>query len=104
MSQVLLNDVTDKLVQNSSVSDSCCRVKVILCLMKFPQTQSEAWHFINSLSVDDILSSLPPGTVQYILSSLPASFQDCAAIPLCKIKDDPTFECGWKLLLLLPIA
>lgn len=64
--------------------------------------ESEAWSFLASISIADILHSTPPRTVQNILPSLRSDFQDCCSLPLSKIRDDPEDINAWKLLFLLP--
>ena len=64
--------------------------------------QCRAWETIDSLSVDEILHSLPPRTVQQVPYCLRTLFQECCSVPLSKISEDPGYDGGWKLLILLP--
>ena len=64
--------------------------------------QDQAWHFVSTLSLDDILGLPVAATVQDIPSRFQAVYRDCAEIPLKKISVDPSDENAWKLLLLLP--
>ena len=64
--------------------------------------QRRAWETIDSLSVDEILRSLPPRTVQHMPYCLRTLFQECCSVPLSKISEDPGYDGGWKLLMLLP--
>ena len=65
-------------------------------------TEHEAWSLIDSLQVEDILTSLPPRSISNLPLCLRSLFQDCCSIPLRKIENDPSNDVGWKLLFLLP--
>ena len=64
--------------------------------------QHRAWEMINSLSVDNILRSLPPRTVQQVPYCLRTLFQECCSVHWSKISKDLGYDEGWKLLMLLP--
>ena len=64
--------------------------------------QRRAWETIDSLSGDEMLRSLPPRTVQHVLYCLRILFQECCSVLLSKISEDPGYDAGWKLLILLP--
>ena len=49
-----------------------------------------------------VLEATPPRVVQTINSSVKARFQDCCAIALKKIQDNPDDVSAWKLLFLIP--
>ena len=65
-------------------------------------SEDQAWQFVSSLSLVDILRLLSVATVQGIPSRFQAEFRDCAEICLKKVCADPSDKTGWKLLLLLP--
>ena len=64
--------------------------------------QDRAWHFVSTLSLNDILGLPVASTFQDIPSRFQAVYRDCAEIPLKKISVDPSDENAWKLLFLLP--
>ena len=64
--------------------------------------ESIGWSFIQSISTEELLKSLPPRTVQSIPSKLKSLFQDCCSIPLSQLALDSSDVKAWKLLLLIP--
>ena len=67
-----------------------------------PSRETEAWEYIRSLSSEEILKMIPARTVQKIKPAMKANFLDCCSVAFRKIRNDPTDETGWKLLLLIP--
>ena len=68
---------------------------------KESNAQQEAWRWLDSISIDAILQSISVHFVQYVPPALRSTFYDCCLIPLHKIEEEPEYEGGWKLLLLL---
>ena len=64
--------------------------------------QTDRQTYISNLPIDEILRALPPRTVMRISPSAKASFQDCCAIALRKLQEDPMYVPAWKLLFLIP--
>ena len=58
--------------------------------------------FIDPLSVDDILHSPLPRSVQCVPNCLRGLFQECCFTPLRKIEKDQNYDGRWKLLMPLP--
>ena len=67
-----------------------------------PSRETKAWEYIRSLSSEEILKMIPARTVQKIKPAMKANSLDCCSVAFRKIRNDPTDERGWKLLLLIP--
>ena len=65
------------------------------------EPESAAWEFIRKLSLDAILSVMPPRVVQSVKPALKSHFQACCLVALRKIceKQDET---AWNLFYLIP--
>ncbi len=79
---------------------SVCSTQTSEINEKESNAQQEAWRWLDSISIDAILQSLTVRSVQYV-PPLQSTFYDCCLIPLRKIKEEPEYKGGWKLLLLL---
>ena len=64
--------------------------------------EARAWDLISSLTINQILESLPPRSVRHIPSSLKAIFQECVKVAFREIETNPTNDSGCKLLFLIP--
>ena len=64
--------------------------------------EAAAWNFVASVSIEDMLVSLPPRTVQSIPLKFRSEFRDCCSIPLKRVRESPDDVLAWKLLFLLP--
>ena len=67
-----------------------------------PSRETEAWEYIRSLSSEEILKMIPARKVQKIKPAMKDNFLDCCSVAFRKIRNNPTDETGWKLLLLIP--
>ena len=63
---------------------------------------AKAWSLIESLTVNDILSSTVPCTVSRVPNVAVSVFHKCCAIPLERIASDSSDAVAWKLLMLVP--
>ena len=66
------------------------------------QDQVDAWAWLDTITADEILKCIPARTIQYVQPVLRSSFFDCCMIALHKIEENPEYDGGWKLLMLLP--
>ena len=73
-----------------------------LCAVSIVDHEAAAWNFVASVSIEDMLVSLPPRTVQSIPLKFQSEFRDCCSIPLKRIRESPDDVLAWKLLFLLP--
>ncbi|XP_062514679.1 uncharacterized protein LOC134190252 [Corticium candelabrum] len=92
-------DVDDRFRASQS---SVCSAQPPEINEKESNAQQEAWRWLDSISIDAILQSLTVHSVQYVPPALRSTFYDCCLIPLRKIEEEPEYEGGWELLLLLP--
>ena len=63
--------------------------------------ESSAWLFIRNISVEAILSSVPPRTVQSVKPAVRGLFQKCCVV-FRKLDEDPKDEAALKLCFLFP--
>ena len=64
--------------------------------------ESSALQFIRDISIDAILSAIPPRTVQTVKPAVRSLFQECCAVAFRKLELDPMDETAWKLLFYYP--
>ena len=63
---------------------------------------ARAWSLMESLSVNDILSSPVPRTVTRVPNAAVSVFRQCCSIPLERIASDPSDAVAWQHLMLVP--
>ena len=56
--------------------------------------EARAWDLISSLTINQILESLPPRSVRHIPCNLKATFQECVKVAFREIEANPMNESG----------